>query len=66
MLRSGIWSVAMCVDSIMLPYGSLGFISFYVITGDIVGIPCFTRCIFVPKSAIASMLLIVGLGGVSI
>ena len=66
LLRPGIWSVAMCVYSIVVTYGSLAFISFSIITGAIVGVACFARCIFAPESAIDSMLLLVGLGGLSI
>ena len=55
------WSVAMCEDSIVLPSGSLTFISFDIITGDIVVVDCFARFIFVPKSALSSMLLLVGM-----
>ena len=48
----------------MLLYGSLDLISLYIITGAIVGVACLARCIFAPESAIASMLVPVGLGGV--
>ena len=50
----------------MLPLGSLDFISLSLTTGAFVGVACFARCIFAPKSAIASMLVILGLGGVLI
>ena len=66
LLRPGIWSVAICVDFIVLPSCSLAFISLSIITGAIVGVACLARCIFATDSAIASMLLLVGLGGVSI
>ena len=66
LLRPGIRSVAICVDSIVLPYGSFDFISFYIIPGAIVGVACFDRCIFAPYYTIASMLVLVGLVGVSI
>ena len=66
LLRSGIHSVAICGDSIVIQYGSLDFISFFIITGAIVWVACFDRRILSPESAIASMLLLVGLGGVSI
>ena len=56
----------MCVDSIVLPSGSLAFISFSIITGAIVEVACLARCIFAPKFVIASMLVLVGLCGVSI
>ena len=66
LLRPGSWIVAICVDSIVLPSGSLDFISFSIITGAIVGVAYFSGCIFAPESAIACMLLMVGLGVVSI
>ena len=66
LLIPGSWSVAICVDSVVLPYGSLAVISLSIITGDIVRVACLARCIFAPESAIVSMLLLVGLGGVSI
>ena len=50
----------------MLPFGSLDFISLSIITGAIVSVACLARCIFAPESAIYSMFVIVGLGGVSI
>ena len=55
----------MC-HSIVLPSGSLVFISLFIITGAIVGVACPARCIFLPESAIDSMLVLVGLGGVLI
>ena len=57
-IRPGIWIVAMCEDSIILPYGSLAFISFGIITGAIVVVACFARCIFAPDSDIYGMLLL--------
>ena len=65
-LRHGSWSVAMCADSIVLPSGSLDFISFSIIKGDIVGMAFFAMCLFAPKFAISRNLVLVGLGGVSI
>ena len=65
-LRPRIWCVAICVDSIVLPSGSLAFILCSIFTGAIVGVACLARCIFAPESAIASMLVLFGLGGVSI
>ena len=56
LLRHCIFSAAICVDSIVIPYGSLAFISFSMITGAIVGVACFSRCILAPESDIASML----------
>ena len=56
----------MCEDSIVLPYGILAVISFDIITGAILVLACFARCIFAPESAISSMLLLGGLCGVSI
>ena len=66
LLRPVSRSVAICVDSIVLPSVIIDFISLSIITGAIVGVACVARCIFVPDSAIASMLVLVGLGGVSI
>ena len=66
LLRPGIWSVAIYVDSIVLPFSSLAFISFSIFIEAIVGVACLAKCIFAPESAIAGMLVIFGLGGVSI
>ena len=55
-----------CEDSIVLPYGILAIISFDIITVGIVVVNFFPRCISAPESAIASMLLLGGLGGISI
>ena len=54
----------MCEDYIVLPSGSLTEISVDIITGAILVVVCFDRCIFAPESEIASMLLQGGLGGV--
>ena len=56
----------MCEESTVMPYVSLAVISFDIITGAILVVACFSRCIFEPASTIASMLLLVGLGGVPI
>ena len=66
LLRPGIWRAAICMDSVVYPYDSLAFISFSIITGDIVAVDFLARCIFIPESVIYSMLVIVGLGEVSI
>ena len=66
LLIPGSWSVAICVDSIVLQYGSLDFVSLYIIKGDIIGVACLDRCILAPESEIASMIVLVGLGGESI
>ena len=50
----------------MLPYSSLAVISVDIITGEILVVACFARCIFAPEAAIDIVLLIGGLGGVSI
>ena len=63
-LRPGSWSVAICLYSIVLPYGSLAFVSFSVITRAIVGVDFLAGCIFAPEPKISSMLVLVGLGGV--
>ena len=60
------WSVDICEDSVVLPSGILAVISFDIITGAIVGLACFARCIFAPESVIAIMLLLRLLGRVSI
>ena len=62
-LRPGSWSVTICVDYILLPSGSLDFISFSIITGSIVGVACLDMCIFAPESTIYRMLVLVGLSG---
>ena len=56
----------MCEDSIVLPSSSLTFISIDIVTGVIVLVDCFYRCIIAPESVIASMLLLGGIGRVSI
>ena len=66
LLRPDSWGVVMCEDSIVLPSGSLAVISFDIITGAMVVVACFARCIFAPESAISNMLLLVVLSGVSI
>ena len=63
LLISGRWSVSICIDSIVLLSGSLGFISFYIITGAILGVDLLARCIFAPESAIVIMLVLFVLGG---
>ena len=62
----GSWSVALCVDSIVLPSGRFAFISLSIIIGSIVGVAYIAGCIFAPESAISSMLVQVVLDGVSI
>ena len=58
LLRPSSWSVVVCEDSIVLPYGSLSVISFDIITGAIVVVACFGRCIFAPESVIAVVLFL--------
>ena len=53
-------------ESIVLPSGSISFISFDIITGAIVVVDFFSKCIFAPESAIDSVLLLVEFGGVPI
>ena len=48
----------MCDESIVLPSGSLDVMSFEIMTGPIVVVACFARCIFSPESAIASVFLL--------
>ena len=66
LLRPGSCIVAICDVSIVIPPGSLSLISFSIIAGAIVGVAFFARCIFAPESVISSMLVLVGLGEVSI
>ena len=66
LLRPGSWRVAICFEYIVLPSVIIDFISLSIISGDIVGVACLARCILAPESAIASMLLLVGLGGLLI
>ena len=60
------WSVAISENYILIPSDSLTVILFDVITGAIVVVAYFTRCVFAPDYDITSMLLLGGLGGVSI
>ena len=48
----------MCEDSIVIPYGILAVILFYIVTGEIVVVACFARCLFSPESLISSMFLL--------
>ena len=66
MLRPGSWSVAICDGSNVLPSGSLAVISFEIMTGAIVVVACFARCIFAPMSAIAGVFLLGEFDGVPI
>ena len=66
LLRPGSWGVDICVNYIMLPSGSLAFMSLYTIKEAILGVACLARCIFAPESAIFSMLILLGLGGILI
>ena len=66
MLRPGIWSVAICDDSIVIPSGILAVMSFEMMTGDIVVVDCFARCIFAPEYTIASLFLLGEFGWVPI
>ena len=66
LLRLCSWSVYICVKSIVLPSGSLASVSLSIITGAILGVACLARCIFAPEYAIASMLLLIWLGGLLI
>ena len=66
LIRPDSWSVVIYIDSIVIPSVSLSFISLFINTGTIVGVACLARCIFAPESAISSMLVLVGLGGVLI
>ena len=66
LLSPGSWSVAICVDYIVLQSGSLDFILLSIITGAIVGVACLASCIFAPESEIAIILALVVVGGVTI
>ena len=50
----------------MIPSVSLDIITFYISTGASVWVACLAGCIFAPDSEISSMLVLVGLGWVSI
>ena len=56
----------MCDKSIVLPFSSLAVMSFEIMTGGIVVVACFARCIFPPQSAIASVFLLEEFGRVPI
>ena len=56
----------MCEYSIVIPSGSIDFISLDIITGAIVVVSCFARCVLAPESAIAGILLLGELGWVPI
>ena len=59
----GIWSVAVCYDSIVLPSRSLAVMSFEIMTGYIFVVAYFDRCIFTPESTIDSVFLLGEFGG---
>ena len=65
-IRPGSWSVAICVHSIVLPSSILALILFSIIKGSSVGVAYLDGCILALESMIAIMLVLVGLGGVSI
>ena len=48
----------MCDDSIVISSVSLAVMSFEIITGSIVEVAYFARCIFAPESAIAKVFLL--------
>ena len=58
LLIPGIWSVAMCDDSIVLPYIIFAVISFAIIAGDIAAVDSYAWCLLAAESTIASMLLL--------
>ena len=58
MLRLGSWSVTIYDEPIVIPSDSLVVMSFEIMTGSIVMVDCFDRCIFVPESDIASVFLL--------
>ena len=48
LFRTGIWSGAICKESIVLTSVSLSVISFDMITRTIIGLSCFAGFIFAP------------------
>ena len=58
LLMPDIGSVSICDEFIVILYGSLSTMSFYIITGSIDGVDFFGRCLFAPGSAIASVCLL--------
>ena len=63
---SGRCIVATWEDSIVLPYGSLSVMSFYIMNRAIFGVVCFARCMFAPGSVISSVCLLGELVGIPI
>ena len=53
--RPGSWSTDTCDESIIIPYSSLAFMLFEIMTGSIVGVDSFARCMFTSESAIYSV-----------
>ena len=66
LLSPGIWSVAKCDDSIVLPYVSLAVMLSDIMSVAIVLAASLSRCIFSPESAFARMFLLRECGGVLI
>ena len=58
LLRPGIYSVAICDYSIVLPFSSLYFMSFDIMTGAIVAVARLDIYIYLPQSDIARVCLI--------
>ena len=54
----GICIVDICDHSIVLPSGSIDVLSFEIVTGAIIVLACFDRCIFSPESVIVSAFLL--------
>ena len=66
LLMSGIWSVTIYDDYIVLPSGILSEISFFIMTGVIVGVACLARFMFAPEYAIDSLYLLGECDGVPV
>ena len=49
----------MCDEPIVLPYASLSIMSFEIMTGEIVVVAFYAKCVFAPESAIDSIFLLV-------
>ena len=65
MFWTGSCSAAICGEYIVLPSGRLAVVSFYVVTGVIVGVACLDGYMFAPDSEISSVYLLGKLGGLT-
>ena len=57
-IRPGRWIIDICDKSIVLPSVRIYVMLFEIMTGDIVLVACFDRCIFAPESAAVSVFLL--------